>query len=184
MSTIVIVNGNPSPTSRLNGLIDYAEHALHQAGFTTEQIRVADLPAEDLLRARFDGPAIVAANQKVEKAQGVIIASPVYKAAYTGVLKAYLDLLPQKGLQHKVVLPLFIGGSLAHLLAIDYALKPVLSALGARYILSGVYAVDQWVKRLHEGGYSLPEELTRRLDESISELESAIRRLAIPSFTN
>ncbi|MED3666627.1 NADPH-dependent FMN reductase [Geobacillus kaustophilus] len=184
MPDIVILNGNPSSTSRLNGLIEYAEQALRQKGFAIEQIRVADLPADDLVRARFDSPAIAAANQKVEKSHGIIIASPVFKASYTGILKAYLDLLPQKGLQHKVVLPLFIGGSLAHLLAIDYGLKPVLSALGARYLLGGVYAVDQWVKRLHEGGYSLPEELTRRLDESISELGSAIRRLAIPSFTN
>ncbi|ASS98096.1 MULTISPECIES: NADPH-dependent FMN reductase [Geobacillus] len=174
MLNIVILNGNPSSTSRLNGLIEYAERALRQKGFAIEQIHVADLPADDLVRARFDSPAIAAANQKVEKAQGVIIASPVYKAAYTGILKAYLDLLPQKGLQHKVILPLFIGGSLAHLLAIDYGLKPVLSALGARYLLGGVYAVDQWVTRLPEGGYSLPEELKRRLDESLSELGSAL----------
>lgn len=180
MSQIVIINGNPSLTSRLNGLIEYAEQYLRQAGFTIEHIQVTSLPAEDLIHAKFDSPAILAANQKVERAQGIIIASPVYKAAYTGLLKTYLDLLPQKGLQHKVVLPLFIGGSLAHLLAMDYGLKPVLSALGARYLLGGVYAVDQWVTRLPEGGYSLPEELTRRLDESLSEFGSALR-LTVPS---
>ncbi|MDQ0896682.1 NAD(P)H-dependent oxidoreductase [Paenibacillus sp. V4I7] len=61
------------------------------------------------------------------------------EASYTGVLKAFLDLLPQKGLECKVVLPLAVGGTISHLLAIDYALKPVLSALGARNILQGVY---------------------------------------------
>ncbi|MED4917482.1 MULTISPECIES: NADPH-dependent FMN reductase [Geobacillus] len=182
MSDIVIINGSPSSTSRLNGLIDYADQTLQQAGFTVENIHVAELPPEDLLRARWDSPAISAANEKVANARGVIIASPVYKASYTGVLKAYLDLLPQKGLQHKVVLPLFIGGSLAHLLVMDYGLKPVLSALGARYVLGGVYAVDQWVTRLPDGGYTLPEELTNRLDENLSEFSSVIH-LTVPILT-
>ncbi|WP_047758319.1 hypothetical protein [Geobacillus sp. ZGt-1] len=48
MPDIVILNGNPSSTSRLNGLIEYAEQALRQKGFAIEQIRVADLPADDL----------------------------------------------------------------------------------------------------------------------------------------
>ncbi len=61
----------------------------------------------------------------------VVVATPIYKAAYTGGLKALFDILPQSALRGKTVLPLATGGSPAHLLAIDYALKPVLSALGA-----------------------------------------------------
>jgi FMN reductase len=59
-------------------------------------INVSDLPAEDLISAHFD-PAIQQANELVEKADAIIVASPVYKASYTGVFKTYLDLLPQKG---------------------------------------------------------------------------------------
>jgi len=64
------------------------------------------LPAEDLIKARFDSEAILNANKKVAEADGVIIASPVYKAAYTGILKTYLDLLPQKGFAEKTIFPL------------------------------------------------------------------------------
>ena len=60
------------------------------------------------MRADFNSPAIKQAIAAVEGA-AVIIASPVYKASYSGALKTILDILPQKGLQGKVVLPLFIG---------------------------------------------------------------------------
>jgi FMN reductase len=176
MSKVVIINGNPSLTSRLNGMIQYVEQRLLQAGIEIEHIQVAELPSEDLIKAKFDGEAILRANKKVEEADGIIVASPVYKAAYTGVLKTYLDLLPQKGLLGKIILPLFIGGTIAHLLSIDYALKPVLSALGGRYILGGVYAVDTWITRNEQEGYSLSEDLLHRLDEAVAEFIDLINR--------
>ena len=170
MGKIAIINGNPSLTSRLNGIIQYVEQKLLREGVDIEHIQVAELPADDLIKANFDSDAIRKANQKVEEAKVIIIASPVYKASYTGVLKTYLDLLPQKALSGKIILPLFIGGSIAHLLSIDYALKPVLSTLGARLIIGGVYAVDTWITRNGNNGYHLSEELIRRLDEAVAEL--------------
>lgn len=88
--------------------------------------------AEDLLYARFDSPALNTFTEQLQQADGLIVATPVYKAAYSGALKTLLDLLPERALQGKVVLPLATGGTVAHLLAVDYALKPVLSALKAR----------------------------------------------------
>ncbi|BDG32731.1 NADPH-dependent FMN reductase [Parageobacillus thermoglucosidasius] len=176
MGKAVIINGNPSQVSRLNGMIQYVEQRLLQAGIEIEHIRVAELPAEDLIKAKFDSEAILHANKKVEEAEAIVIASPVYKAAYTGVLKTYLDLLPQKGLAGKIVLPLFIGGTIAHLLSIDYALKPVLSALGSRHILGGVYAVDTWIIRNEQEGYHLSEDLIHRLDEAVTEFAEEIKR--------
>ena len=77
----------------------------------------------------------------------MLISTPVYKASFAGGLKAVLDLLDEKALAGKVVLPIATGGSPAHLLALEYGLKPVLSALGARHILAGVYATDKQVRR-------------------------------------
>jgi len=172
MSTkVVIIAGSPSRASRLTGLLEQAETILSRSGATVEWISVSELPAEDLIKTRFDSPAIAGAVGRVAEADAVIVASPVYKAAYSGILKTFLDLLPQKGLERKAVLPVFIGGSIAHLLAVDYSLKPVLSALGARYQLAGVYAVDKQVVRT-EDGYQLEDELIVRLEESINELLS------------
>ncbi|SEO23997.1 NADPH-dependent FMN reductase [Paenibacillus sp. OV219] len=167
MPNVVIVSGSPSSISRLNGLTGYAEEKLRELGWEISHLHVASLPAEDLVLARWDSPAIIEANKRIEAADAIIIASPVYKASFTGVLKTYLDLLPQNGLEGKVVLPLFIGGTIAHLLTIDYALKPVLSALYAKHITAGVYAVDSQVKKLDAGGYELDEDLVKRLERAV-----------------
>ena len=87
----------------------------------------------------------------VHAADVVVVATPIYKAAYSGLLKTFLDLLPQDALRGKTVLPLATGGSAAHLLALDYALKPVLAALGARDILDGVFATDAQLVRAEAG---------------------------------
>ncbi|MBO2945912.1 NADPH-dependent FMN reductase [Paenibacillus sp. F411] len=170
MKKAVIINGSPTPGSRLTALMEQAEKGLEAAGYEVSRIDVAQLPAEDLILARFDSEYVIKANGLVAEADAVIIASPVYKASFTGVLKTFLDLIPQKGLAGKIILPLFIGGSLAHLLSIDYSLKPVLSSMGARFILGGVYAVDAQVARTEEGGLEIAEVLQERLHAALEEL--------------
>lgn len=170
MSKIVIIAGSPNPKSRLNGLLEHVEKRWKDAGIGIETVRVAELPAEALLHADFADPAILRALASVEGADAAVIAGPVYKASFSGLLKSFLDLLPQAGLKGKVTLPLFIGGTISHFLSVDYALKPVISALGGRHVLGGVYAVDQWVERAADGGFALAGELQERLDRAADEL--------------
>ncbi|AWB43222.1 FMN reductase (NADPH) [Paenibacillus sp. CAA11] len=170
MVKVTVINGTPNPSSRLQAVIELTEELLRSQGAEVHHVNVGELPADDLIHTRFESEAIVKANALVAQADAVIVASPVYQASYTGVLKTFLDLVPQKGLTGKVILPLFIGGSLAHLLTIDYALKPVLSALGARHILAGVYTVDAQVARTEQGGFEIAEELKTRLAENAADL--------------
>lgn len=90
------------------------------------------------------------------------------------MLKAFLDLLPQKALLRKVVLPIATGGTLAYLLAIDYALKPVLSELGARHLLGGIYAVDKQIQ-WQADGTQVDEEIDQRLKHSLHDLVEAVK---------
>lgn len=168
MAKIVVISGSPTANSRLNGLLDEVRKSVENRKWEYNEVTVRLLPAEDLLHARFESPAIIEANRLVAEADGIVVATPIYKASYTGVLKAFLDLIPQKGLNNKTILPLAIGGSIAHLLAIDYALKPVLSVLGASNIVGGVYALDTQVIRHDEGGFDLVDELQERLQEKIN----------------
>lgn len=165
MAKIVVISGSPTPNSRLNGLLQVVRENVENRKWEYNEIDVRTLPAEDLLHAKFDSPAIIEANRLVAEADGIVVATPIYKASYTGALKTFLDLIPQKGLNNKTILPLAIGGTIAHLLAIDYALKPVLSVLGASNIVGGVYALDTQVTRLEGGGFDLVAELQDRLQE-------------------
>jgi FMN reductase len=137
-----------------------------------ERLAVRELPAEALLQADARHPAIAAAIAKVAAARAVVVATPVYKAAYSGVLKVFLDLLAQDALKGKTVLPLATGGSPHHMLALDYALRPVLHALSARQILPGVYATDAQIALMPENAYQVHAELTERLDDAAGLLAS------------
>ncbi|OES43463.1 NADPH-dependent FMN reductase [Domibacillus iocasae] len=176
MINAVIIYGGNSKQSRLKGILDKAESYFNNEGIDSDTIFVRDLPADDLIFANFNSELILKANEQVANADIVVVLTPVYKAAYTGILKTYLDLLPQKGLEGKTVLPLVLGGSFGHLLAIDYALKPVLSALGANNILSGAYVLDTQVEKTEDRGYVLAPEISERLDRVLHlSKEEAIR---------
>ncbi|RKP44244.1 NADPH-dependent FMN reductase [Pararobbsia silviterrae] len=166
MSYVVTISGSPSARSRSTHLLSAAETLLHARGIATRRIEPRDLPAEALLHADVAHPAIREALELVEHAKAVVIATPVYKVAYSGLLKTFLDLLPQTGLTGKLVQPIATGGSLAHLLALDYALKPVLSALGARHVLANVFATDAEVPS-GESGYQTAACVAERLTQSI-----------------
>lgn len=174
MSYIVTISGSPATQSRSAHLLSVAEASLRATGLTVRRINVRDLPATPLLHADAAHPAIRAAIELVDNAQAVVIASPVYKVSYSGLLKVFLDLLPQTGLAGKVVLPIATGGSLGHLLALDYALKPVLSALGARHVVSNVFGTDREVLWSEGTGYALNDDLGGRLKLSVEQLLQAL----------
>ncbi|KAI1690900.1 NADPH-dependent FMN reductase domain-containing protein [Ditylenchus destructor] len=104
------------------------------------------------------------------RSQTVVIATPIYKAAYSGLLKIFLDLLPQDGLAGKSIWTLATGGSLAHLLALDYGLLPVLSALGARSHIDGVYAADAHIAKNPAGDYQVADDILRRLSSGAAQV--------------
>ncbi|GAA3401320.1 NADPH-dependent FMN reductase [Paenibacillus hodogayensis] len=181
MSQVVLISGSPTASSRLNGILDFAQTILESSGIAVDRIIVRDLPPADLVHARFDSPDVEKALALIEQADAVVVATPVYKAAYTGVLKTFLDLLPQKALVRKTVLPLAIGGTIAHLLSIDYSLKPVLAALGATRLQTGAYIVDSQVLRDDQGRFLIEEDARKRLQESlqsfIAEIEPVRERV-------
>lgn len=97
-------------------------------------------------------------------------------------MKTLLDLLPERALEHKVVLPLATGGTVAHLLAVDYALKPVLNALKAQEVLHGVFADDTQISH-YDRTPELSPILAERLAESIDTFWHALARRHQPLAT-
>ena len=178
---VVLLSGSPAARSRTEVLLEHVSQRLRAQHVDVTLLRVRDFPAEDLLHARFDSPAVQQLQAVVASADGLVVATPVYKASITGALKVLLDLLPERALAHKVILPLASGGSPAHLLAVDYALKPVLAALKAQEMLQGVFAVDKQIAYAEgERPAQLDSELVERLDESVEQLLAALARRPQP----
>ena len=146
MSEIVILSGSPSEFSRSDQVLKYLGTLLERENFSVTHISIKDVPHADLFQGRFDSPAFGDIANLLQNAMGVIVGSPVYKGAYSGVLKALLDVLPQDVLKHTPVLPLMTGGSMSHLLALEYTLKPVLATLKG-HNLKGLYFLDSQIDK-------------------------------------
>ena len=182
---VVTLAGSPSQRSRSAVLLDVARRWLHERGVEVRSYQVRDFAAEDLLHARFDSPQVLELLEQVARADGLVIATPVYKASIAGALKVLLDLLPERALSHKVVLPLATGGSSAHMLAVDYALKPVLAALKAQEMLHGVFAEDSQIAyATADAPAQLEPALERRLLESLEQFHGALARRPKPIDPN
>ncbi len=79
---------------------------------------------------------------EVAAADIAIFASPTYKAAYTGMLKAFLDRYGSNGLAGIIAVPVMTGGWPGHLLAVEVHLRPVLVELGATVPARGLYVTE------------------------------------------
>ena len=80
---------------------------------------------------------------QITQADGVLLASPVYRASMTGALKNALDLLPVDALRAKPVGILAMGGGHQHFLGVASHLRDVLAWFGAVIAPTDVYLVSR-----------------------------------------
>lgn len=177
---ILLLSGSPSSPSRSARLLNHVGTKLNEQGQRTSSLHVRDLPAQALMHADFSDPELAAAKSLLAKADAIVIATPIYKAAYSGLLKSFLDILPQDGLAGKLVLPLATGGSQSHMLALDYGLRPVLASLSARHILPSIYATDAQVSWSELQGLQLDAAIQERVDDGVQLLLDSLSLLRSP----
>jgi FMN reductase len=134
----VVVVGNPKPMSRTRAAAELVATKL--SGAPPEHvIDVVDLGAGLL---GWGDPKVAAAKDTVKSADFLVIASPTFKATYTGLLKLFLDQFGAGELGQIPTFPLMLGGSLAHALAPELTLRPVLVEIGASVPAPSLYLLD------------------------------------------
>ena len=138
---IVTVVGNPRPESRTHALArtlaDELAAALPEA--KVSGVDLAILGSRVLDQA--DSDAVAAATQ-VLGADILVVASPTYKATYSGLLKAFLDRLGTGSLAGKRAIPVLLGGAPNHQLAVDVHFTPLLLELGAAVPVRGLFVLE------------------------------------------
>jgi FMN reductase len=162
---IAVVTGNPKPASRTHGVALAVADVL--AAELARPTAPAEAPARQVVPAAvplvpaepsahlvvdlaehapslFDWSAaeLSRLTAEVAAADVAIFASPTYKAAYTGMLKAFLDRYGNNGLAGVVAVPVMTGGWPGHLLAVEVHLRPVLVELGATIPSRGLYVTE------------------------------------------
>jgi|ERR1700722_5801228 len=178
---VLAISGSPSSKSRTALVAQHVLGMLQSESLETKFLSIRDLPAEALLRANTADPKIAEALSLVESAAGIVIATPIFKAAYSGLLKCMLDILPQFALAGKALLPIATGGSVAHVLALDYGLRPVLQSMGARHIVQSHFIPEKDITV--QGDEIVLEETTALpLGEAVHHFKASLGLIAIDAL--
>ena len=143
MTTIAVVTGNPKPNSRTHGVaLAVADALAKELGEGGADRLVIDLADHAPRLFDWTDPELTRLTAEVAAADIAIFASPTYKAAYTGLLKAFLDRYGSNGLAGVTAVPVMTGGWPGHLLAVEVHLRPVLVELGATVPARGLYVTE------------------------------------------
>jgi FMN reductase len=107
------------------------------------------------------GPGLTAAVETLAGADGIVAATPIYKAGVSGLFKGFFDVLDNDLLIAKPVAPIATAGTARHALVVDEAMRPLFAYMRALTIPTSVFAAtEDWA----EGG------LDGRLDRAALEL--------------
>jgi FMN reductase len=133
--------GNPRAGSKTLA----ATRALVDA--VTEAVNGAQAPAVDL--AEFGGrvldyadAGVAALRAELATVNLLVVATPVYKGSYTGLLKSFLDGYGPGALASVYTIPFTVAASPMHALAGPTHLQPLLDELGAISPLGGLFLPD------------------------------------------
>lgn len=146
-SHVAALVGNPRPGSRTART---AEHVARLLAPLAGGDHVTTIDLSDHGPAVLDpGDASVSeAVEAVRSARLLVVASPVYKGTFTGLLKAFLDRMPPEGLRGTIAVPLMVGASDGHSHAAESALRPVLVELAASCPAPALYLREQTLGEL------------------------------------
>lgn len=144
MPAVLGLVGNPRPQSRTHSLArtlvqELARSLPARAG---EEVDLAAIGPSVLVR---DDPVAGEAVDRVLGADILVVASPTYKATYSGLLKSFLDRLGTGALRGALAVPVLLGGAPDHRLAVDVHFTPLLLELGARVPARGLFVLESEV---------------------------------------
>lgn len=135
----------PSSTRNLADQLAAAARETFEAAGDVVDIRVVEVrdhahAIADALLAGFPAGELRAALDDVAAADALIVVTPTFQGSYSGLFKAFADLLGADAVRGTPVLLAATGGSERHSLVIEHALRPLFAYLGALTVPTGVYA--------------------------------------------
>ncbi|GAB7562767.1 FMN reductase [Methylobacillus methanolivorans] len=181
---LVAVSGSLSSPSRttvlLNAIVAELQRKLPLEVHLIELQKLGPLLGGSLSRLELPQAAIKDIL-KIEEADLLVVATPVYRASFTGLFKHLFDFVGHESLTNIPVLLAATGGSERHALVIDHQLRPLFSFFQALTLPLGVYGSEADFETLDLGGYAIASEA---LHERIAlAVERALPYLAVSSQT-
>lgn len=148
---ITTIVGNPRVGSRTRLAADAVAGGIagvaREAGreVETQVVELAELMGELFA---FPSERADAAVELALASDVIVVASPTYKATYTGLLKAYFDRFGSNALAGVTAVPVMLGGAPIHMLAVDVHLHPLLLEIGASCPTRGLFILESELEQL------------------------------------
>jgi FMN reductase len=130
--SIVFLAASPSAASRSTFIARAVASEVQTAGWQSVFFALGDFDPADLLFGRTTAPAVARLIDATTQAAAVVFATPVYKATYTGGLKAMIDLIPRDALAEKPALGISTARQAAHAVGIEQAYRVLFLFFNAR----------------------------------------------------
>jgi len=165
--TIVALSGSPRRQSRTVILLNQIAKALaERVPAEIRSIHVAEAAPHLLTALSRDqvSPTGEALLRTIETADILIVASPVYRASYTGALKHIFDLIDREALVGRPVLLAATGGTPLHGLVGEHQLRPLLGFFRAFTAPTFVFATETEIS-----GAVLSEAVEQRVAQAVDE---------------
>jgi FMN reductase len=103
-------------------------------------------------------------------ADGLITVTPIFSASYNGLFKLFLDALEEGALDGRPTLIAATGGTGRHSLALEHAVRPLMTYLHAVAVPTAVFAApEDWA-----GGATGVPALDRRIARAAGELADLV----------
>lgn len=180
MSGIVIVHGGLRVPSSTKLLADGFAAAFAPDEVTVVALRDHAHAIVDAMLTGLVSDALTEAIATVTGADALVAVTPTFSASFSGLFKSFFDILEPGALQGMPVLLAATGGTARHSLVIDFAMRPLLSYLGAQVVRTGVFAATE------DFGGPGAAALQRRIEEAAGELSRCLtgpeRRRATDAF--
>jgi FMN reductase len=177
---VVGVSGSLQRPSRTTGLVQaILDQVADRLGDRVETqatlVEVATLAPElaGALRRDQVGPAAERALQAIESADLLVVASPVYRASFTGLFKHLFDFVGRYELVGTPVLLAATGGGERHALILEHQLRPLFGFFQALTLPLGVFASDSDFAGGAPVSSDVGRRITRAVDQSLPLIERA-----------
>jgi len=124
-----------------------------QAHTQTVELREHGRDVMNNLLTGFPSTRLAGVVDQVRGADGLIAVTPIFNASYSGLFKAFFDILDSDALVDRPVLIAATGGTARHSLALEHAVRPLLVYLHAVVMPTSVYAApEDWAGGLDSDG--------------------------------
>lgn len=181
MITVVKINGSPTRPSKTEILVN----AIGAAVASKIHVEEHALTLSEVGHAYMCGltrPDISAKGEQllqlVERADVLIVGTPVYRASYTGLLKHFFDLVDRDAMRGRRAIICATGGTPMHGLVLEHQLRPLMSFFAMQTAQTAIYGLSEDFQDGQVAGTALRSRIDQAADEMVDLLSTSRMRVS------